>query len=34
MAVTETSYVNQRGELLYVNRGVSIARPIRAGEAT
>ena len=34
MAVTETSYFNQRGELLYVNRGVSIARPIRAGEAT
>lgn len=26
MAVTETSYVNQRGDLLYVNRGVSVAR--------
>jgi hypothetical protein len=26
MAVTETSYVNQDGELLYVNRGVSVAR--------
>jgi acyl dehydratase len=32
MAVTETSYFNQDGELLYVNRGVSVARRPR-GEA-
>jgi acyl dehydratase len=34
MAVTETSYFNQDGDLLYLNRGVSVARPPRGGEPT
>jgi acyl dehydratase len=31
MGVTETTYSNQHGDLLYLNRGVSVARQVGAG---
>lgn len=29
LAVTETTYTNQHGDLLYINRGITVARQIR-----